>query len=206
MQLRLTTGLTSEEYVKQRAWLNATLDRCPLHPKGGCGFSRHTPYERVKPAGAYIARHYCPTGHTTFSLLPDCLASRVSSTLHDIETAVMALDAGPSREAVAEQLRPQTGTQGGLRWLRRRAAWVAVTLLALKGVRPDIFAGAQPNLDDFKRALGAERVLPHLREVAGAQLAMLPPPVGFGPRLERGDTGERRVQQGTGADPPRRGT
>jgi hypothetical protein len=127
----------------------------------------------------------------------------VSSTLDDIEAAVSAIDTGPSREVVAEKLRPEAGTQGAVRWLRRRAAWVAVTLLALKGLRPDLFAGVQPNLNDFRRALGVERVLPHCRELAGAQLAALPPPVGFGPRLARGDTGERRAQQGTGADPPK---
>ncbi len=129
----------------------------------------------------------------------------MSSTLNDIELAASAIDKGPSREAVAEAVRPKVGTQGGLRWLRRRAAWVAVTLLALKGLRPDLFAGAQPNLDDFRRVLEVERVLPHLREVAGAQLAALPPPVGFGPRPAGGDTGRRRAQQGTGADPPRTG-
>jgi hypothetical protein len=205
VQLRFATGLTSEDYVKQEGWRSATLDRCPLHPAGGCGFARHTAYERVEPPGAFIARYYCPEGHVTFSLQPDCLASRVSSTLDDIETAVIAMNAGPSREVVAEKLRPQMGTQGAVRWLRRRAAWVAVTLLALKGLRPDLFAGAQPTLDDFKRVLGVERVLPHCRELAGAQLAALPPPVGFGPRLARGDTGERRAQQGTGADPPKAG-
>lgn len=206
MQLRFATGLTtSEEYVKQKLWLEASLDKCPLHPEGGCGFARHTAYERVEPPGAFIARYYCHKGHTTMSLMPDCLASRVSSTLADIEAAVIAIDGGPSREVVAERLRREVGTQGAVRWLRRRAAWVAVTLLALKGLRPDLFAGVQPNLDDFRRALGVERVLPHLREVAGAQLAALPPPVGFGPRVPAGDTGRRRAQQGTGADPPRPG-
>jgi hypothetical protein len=202
VQLRFATGLTSEEYVKQEAWRSATVDRCPLHPEGGCGFARHTPYERVEPVGAFVARYYCPRGHTTFSLLPDCLASRVSSTLADIEAAVAAMNTGLSREAAAEELRPKVGTQGGLRWLRRRAAWVTATLVALKGLRPDLFAGVQPNLDDFKRALGVECVLPHLREVAGAQLLALPPPVGFGSRLAGGDTGRRHRQQGTGADPP----
>ena len=203
MQLRLTTGLTSEEYVEQKVWLSASLARCPLHSEGGCGFARHTPYERMEPPGAFVARHYCHKGHTTFSLLPDCLASRLSSTMADVEAVVSAAsDTGATRETVAQRLRPELGTQGALRWMRRRVGAVVAALLALKGLRSDLFAGVQPNIDDFRRALGVERVLPHLRELAGAQLAALPPPVGFGPRAASGDTGRRRAQQGTGADPP----
>ena len=38
-----------------------------------------------------IARFYCRKGHTTFSLLPDCLASRLSSTLAAVEEVLEAL-------------------------------------------------------------------------------------------------------------------
>ena len=77
MQLRHDCQLTSEEYVKQEAWKSASLQRCPKHPAGGCGFARHTAYARVEPPGMHIARWYCPEAHVTFSLLPDCLASRL---------------------------------------------------------------------------------------------------------------------------------
>ena len=37
---------------------------------------RHGTYPRRTPTGMRIARYYCPTAHETFSLLPDCLATR----------------------------------------------------------------------------------------------------------------------------------
>jgi hypothetical protein len=67
--------------LRKQGWLSATLPRCPLHPQGGCGFARHGTYERVSPPGTRVARWYCPEGHCTFSLLPDCLAARLSGTL-----------------------------------------------------------------------------------------------------------------------------
>lgn len=94
VQLRHESQLTSEEYVKQRAWESASLKRCPLHPAGGCGIARHTPYSRVEPPGMKVARAYCAEGHTTFSLLPDCLASRLSSTLAAVEEVYPLHEAG----------------------------------------------------------------------------------------------------------------
>jgi hypothetical protein len=70
VQLRFHTGLTSEEYVKQKAWESASLERCPHHPEGGCSFSRHTPYKRVEPPGTLIARWYS-WGAFARSLSPD---------------------------------------------------------------------------------------------------------------------------------------
>jgi len=35
VQVRFDAGLTSEEYVKQKGWLAATLPFCPFHPEGG---------------------------------------------------------------------------------------------------------------------------------------------------------------------------
>ena len=63
VQVRYDCGLTGEEYVTQQAWRHASLTRCPLHPKGGCGFARHGTYERLSPPGTLIARWYCPRGH-----------------------------------------------------------------------------------------------------------------------------------------------
>jgi len=89
MQLRFSTRLTSEEYVKQEAWQQAYLEHCPLHPNGECSLARHGTYGRVKPHGARVARWYCPESHRTFSLLPDCLASRLSGSLGEIEAVVI---------------------------------------------------------------------------------------------------------------------
>jgi hypothetical protein len=203
VQLRLATGLTCEEYVKQKAWLSASLERCPNHPHGGCSFARHTSYERVEPPGAIIARWYCPESHTTFSLLPDCLASQLSSSLAEVEQVAARVEsATEALETVAAKVRPDIGRQGAVRWVRRRVVAAAVALLAVKGLRPDVLAGAQPTLEGFRAALGVGHVLPALRELAGAQVTSIPPCVGLGHRQERDESGRRLRQQGTGADPP----
>ncbi|HME71378.1 MAG TPA: hypothetical protein VKM54_16115, partial [Myxococcota bacterium] len=59
MQLRHETTLTGEAYVSQQAWRTASLARCPLHPRGRCGFAKHTAYTRVEPVGMRVARYYC---------------------------------------------------------------------------------------------------------------------------------------------------
>jgi hypothetical protein len=203
VQLRFATGLTSEEYVKQEGWHFATLKQCPLHPRGGCGFARHTAYLRAEPAGALVARYYCPQGHTTFSLLPDCLAARLSSSLADVEVVcTAAATGGRSQEAIAEELRPGIQRQGAVRWMRRRVRAVTAALVAVIGLRPDVFAGRQPTVESLRKVLGVEHVLVALRETVAKHLAALPPPLGFGPRVTRGDPAVRQRQQKAGADPP----
>ena len=71
--------------VRAQAWRDASLERCPNHPHGGCSFARHGTYARKTPRGTRIARWYCPESHTTFSLLPDCLAARLPGTLDEVE-------------------------------------------------------------------------------------------------------------------------
>jgi len=72
VRLRFKTGHTSEDYVSRQAWREASLPRCPNHPRGGCSLARHGTCPRKSPAGTKIARWYCPESHTTFTLLPDC--------------------------------------------------------------------------------------------------------------------------------------
>jgi hypothetical protein len=203
VQLRHPTKLTSEEYVKQQAWKSASLEHCPLHPKGGCGLARHTPYARVEPPGMWVSRWYCAEGHTTFSLLPDCLASRLSSTLTAVEEVARAVEERQGTvEEVAQKLRPEIGVQGALRWVRRRVVAVRQALSALKGLRPDLLSEVVPTLAAVGAALSLQAVLVGARELSGAQVSSLPPCIGFGPRPERGGKGRRYRQQGTGADPP----
>jgi len=205
VQLRHESQLTSEEYVKQRAWESASLEHCPVHPEGGCGFARHGTYPRVGPPGMLIARWYCEKAHVTFSLLPDCLASRLSSTLADVEKVATAVEQrAASIETVAEELRPDIGVQGAVRWVRRRVAAVANALKALKGLLPDVFGSVEPTLGGVRAALGVVEVLPAVRESVGAQLKAMPPYVGLGPRHFRGERGQRGRQHGVGADPPSR--
>lgn len=202
MQLRFATQLTGQQYVEQKAWRSANLERCPLHPGGGCHFSRHTPYERVEPPGTFIARWYCPEGHTTFSLLPDFLASRLSSTLEEVEAVAGAVERSEkSFEQQAQRLRPDIQQQGAVRWVRRRGVAVLVALLAVKGLRPELLAGAKPTLESFRQVLGIERVLVELRELAGRQVAWVPHPVGLGPRPRSGESGPGPRQQEPGTDP-----
>ena len=150
-----------------------------------------------------VARWYCEKAHATVSLLPDFLASRLSSTLAEVEEVAEAVERrGASIEAVARDLRPDIDGQGAVRWVMRRVVAVVAVLKALKGLRPDVFAMVAPTVGAFRAVLGAAAVLPALRDVAGAQLSFVPPPVGFGPRHHAGKTGRGRRQHEAGADPP----
>ncbi|MEJ2325895.1 MAG: hypothetical protein P8Y25_03330 [Chromatiaceae bacterium] len=93
MQLRYACPYTGAEYVSQQAWQEASLPRCPLHPQDGCHFARHGTYERASPRGTRVARWYCREGRCTFSLLPDCLAARLSGTLSEVLVALRGVAA-----------------------------------------------------------------------------------------------------------------
>ena len=134
MQLRFATGRTSTEYVTQEAWRDATLERCPLHPHGGCSFARHGTYGRVEPPGTRIPRWYCPESHCTFSLLADCFAARLSGTLTEVEAVVRLAEQASSREAAADGLRLDIELPGVLRWLRHRIQPVHLALHLLRGL------------------------------------------------------------------------
>lgn len=207
VQLRFATGLTSEEYVKQKAWRLARLERCPEHPQGGCGIARHGEYERKVPAGVRIPRWYCRAGHLTVSLLPDFAASRLSSTLGEVEEVALAVEAAPSLEAAASELRPDIELPGAVRWTRRRVSAVRVTLVTTVGLLPVVLAGVELTLSSFREALGVEcGALSALREVAAPWLVHLPPPVGFGPRVAPRSRVGAALQHETGPDPPRGAT
>ena len=203
VQLRHESRLTAVEYVKQKAWEGANLQQCPLHPEGGCGIARHGTYGRVEPLGMEIARWYCKPGHTTFSLLPDCLAAKLSSTLEAVETVVDVVERRESSlEAVAEKLRPDIGVQGAVRWVRRRVVAITLAMVALKGLQPDVLSGVGATQGEVRAALKVDAVLAAARELAGTQVAHLPPYVGFGARHRGVKTAKRRAQHQAGADPP----
>ncbi len=202
VQVRFESKLTSEQYVSQQGWRKASLDRCPLHPSGGCRVARHGTYERVEPPGTRIARWYCRQGHTTISLLPDCLASHLSGSLADVEEAVDAVEQARSVEAAADGLREDVQLPGAVRWTRRRLGPVRALLTTLIGLIPELFAMCQPTLASFRAALSATDVLVTLRAVGADHLAHLPAPVGFAPRARRGNGRRDRVQQRAGPDPP----
>ena len=202
MQLRFTTGLTSEDYVSRQAWREATLERCPLHPRGGSGLARHGTYERASPPGARIARWRCPPGHCTFSLLPDCLAARLPGTLAEVEQVVRAVEQAPSLESAADGLRPDIELPGAVRWTRRRVRAVHRTLSALRGLYPQTFALVPATLSAFGEALGLEAVLVTLRAMAAPYLHGLPAPLGLCPRGDADGEARSGGQHSTGPDPP----
>jgi hypothetical protein len=202
VQLRHETTLTGEAYVSQQAWRTASLACCPLHPRGRCGFAKHTAYVRVEPVGMRVARYYCAAGRRTFSLLPDCLASRLSSTLAEVEQVVIAAEAAPSLGQAAVRLRPDIETQGALRWVRRRLRPVRVALLAIATLWPQALGEAGvPALCAVRATLGTP-TLGRLRGVAGEQLRSLPPPLGLGPRTLARRSHRRGLQHEAGPDPP----
>lgn len=179
-----------------------------MHPEGGCGFARHTPYERKTVPGAKIARGYCRKGGFTVSLLPDCLASRLPATLQQVETVVDRVESHlGALEELAAELRPALGRDddhvaGALRRLRRWRRQVAAALVAVASAMPERFTGHPPTLAGFRAALGVEEVLVALRGVAEAHLAMLPAPLGLVPGPSSRRQSVRRLQHGAGPDPP----
>ena len=199
VQLRHACPLSGEAYVARGAWRDASLATCPRHPRGGCGLVRHGTYPRRTPAGMRIARYYCPTAQETFSLLPDCLASRLPGTLDAVETVVATVESARSVEAAAEALRPDITLAAAVRWLRRRLIPVRRALVAIVTLIPDRLTG-DARLATVRLALGTPSALVALRTHAAPHLAMLPTPLGFHPRVSRRDALASAGPHGRGAD------
>jgi hypothetical protein len=202
MQLRFKTPLSCREYVTQRAWRDVSLERCPLHPNGGCSFARHGTYGRVDPPGTRIPRWYCPEGHRTFSLLADCFAVRLPGSLSHLERVVLEVEQAGSLEAAADGLRTDdVSLPGAIRWTRRRVQQVHAVLAMLLALIPECFCGCQPTVTALRQGLGIEWVLPWVRDIAAVDLGVLPSPVGFAsPRLTAHHGGQ--IQHDKGPDPP----
>lgn len=206
MQLRLKSELPSGEYISQSGWLSANLLSCPVHTRGGCRFRSCGSYLRKQPAGLRIRRWYCPKAQLTFSLVPDFAASRIASTLYEIEHVAdavqRALDNGDGLELAARALRPDIEPAGALRWMRRRLRWVDAALAVLMGLAPQLLAGCEPSLTSVRAALGGGCVLVRVREIAAPQLEYLPAPVGFAPLSKRPRRRVKHRAHKTGPDPP----
>jgi hypothetical protein len=202
VQLRFSTSLTSKDYVSEQGWQKASLPSCPRHPQGGCGLARHGTYGRKYPPGTRIARWYCRQGQQTFSLLPDCLAARLPSTLGEVEEVVEKAEHSGTLEAAAAHLRLDIELPGALRWLRRRVQAVHRALLTLKGLLPERFGSCRALITDFRSQLPTDAVLITLRAMGAAHLPVLPTPLGFAPRRIAAVAPRPRRQHHTGADPP----
>lgn len=203
VQLRFETGLTGAEYVTREAWREARLSRCPLHPRGGCGFAQHGTYERKSPAGTLIARWYCPRGHCTFSLLPDHLAARFPGTLSELEQVVVTVEQASGVEAAADALRSDPVTlPSAVRWVRRRVRLVRAQLTIMVGLFPQSLLGCVPTIAAVRARLACPQVLMALRERAKAHLQALARPLGFQHPWYAGGEYQSGIQQHRGPDPP----
>lgn len=203
VQLRFETGLTGAEYVTREAWREARLSRCPLHPRGGCGFAQHGTYERKSPPGTQVARWYCPQGHCTFSLLPDHLAARFPGTLSEIEQVVVTVEQASGVEAAADALRSDPVTlASAVRWVRRRVRLVRSLLTIVVGLLPQSLLGCVPTIAALRARLACPQVLMALRELAKAHLQALARPLGFQHPPYAGGEHQSGIQQRMGPDPP----
>jgi hypothetical protein len=147
-----------------------------------------------------ITRYYCPTAHETFSLLPDCLASRFPGDLDDLERVVAQVDAARSIEAAADVLRPDIVLPSAVRWVRRRLTLIRATLLTIVTLLPDRFGG-DAHLDAVRAALDTDHALVLLRARAATVLSALPRPLGFARQIRPCRTRRPRRQHRMGADP-----
>ena len=204
MQLRYETGLTGEEYVRAEAWRDARLERCAKHPQGGCSLARHGTYARKTPRGTHIARWYCPESHTTFSLLPDCLAARLPGELDTLEAVVSHAEQAPSLGAAADALRPDpVELPGAMRWVERRVRLVHHVLSIVIGLLPEQLARCVGEVGAVRVRLETDTALRALRTLVAEQLPVLPAPLGFHPHRLGATNRTRAHQHKMGSDPPR---
>ena len=205
MQLRYASGHTGEQYVRARAWRDASLSRCPNHPQGRCSFARHGTYARKTPRGTRIARWYCPESHTTFSLLPDCLSARLPGTLDELEAVVARAERAASLMAAANALRTDAiALPGAMRWVRRRVRLAHHVLMLVIGLLPGRLARCIAEVAPVRNCLGTQTALRALRTHVAAQLPTLPAPLGFRPHRLGATNRNRRGQHKMGPDPPSR--
>jgi len=211
MQFRYPTKLTALQYVQNEAWKHIKIRKCPIHPDQERHFTSHGVYERVDPDGAKIRRYLCHTDNITFSLLPDCFASRLTGTLIDVEKAVSMVEEALIRDGsrpesmgeneislaslssrdiadIAEKLNVDCrlfDLAADFRWLRRRIEYVRNVLIAMIIFFPDLFKDCRVSLRSFRLVLGNGPILIQLRSVAESKLHAIPKPVGLNPRLPR---------------------
>jgi hypothetical protein len=148
-----------------------------------------------------VARWYCPAAQETFSLLPDCLSSRLCGSLDEAERAVVASES-LGVEVAAQALRiEEVELPGALRWLRRRRLGVRAAILALITALPGRL-GSVAEVRAIRSVLDTERALVALREIGADHLHALPPPLGLRPACAARVGSETRLQHETGPDPP----
>jgi len=159
---------------------------------------------RKTPRGTRIARWYCPESHTTFSLLPDCLAARLPGTLDELEVVVATAEQAPSLSAAADALRRDAvGLPGAIRWVRHRIRLVHHVLTLIIGLHPEPLARCVAEVGAVRTRLNTDTALRVLRTLTAAQLPSLPAPLGFHPHRLGATNRCAPFQHTMGPDPPR---
>lgn len=210
MQFPLILDITIEQYIDQEIWKTVTVDYCLIHPDQNCRIRLHGSYPREYPKGARIARVLCCTKGITFSLLPDCLCSRVPGKLEEVEAVVSMIenaadiassdeitldsisvtDLDPGKEVKeAEKTEMDVDLYDLIandpRRTHRRLNWVFNLLMMMITQFPEIFSGCRPTLSSFRSVLGDGPILVQLRILAGDKVHELPLPVGLNPHPSR---------------------
>ena len=143
-------------------------------------------YARGTPAGTQVARWYCRESHTTFSLLPDCLAGRLPGTLTELEEVVAEAEQARSVMAVAGQLRRDAvELPGAMRSVRRYVRLVHHILRLVKGLLPQQLSGCGAEIAACGQRLDSNAVLVSLRSPTEPWLPTLAAPSVFAPRHRR---------------------
>jgi hypothetical protein len=178
----------ADRYVADRAWQQAILCACPLHPQAQCGLRKLGTYGRVRPAGLRVARFWCPLARVSISLLPAFLAARMPGTLDEVEAVVLAVERAGSVAAAVEVVHPADATPAigavcAARSIRRRLRAVRAALLAVVSLYADRLAGLAPTITALRHALGTDRVLVAVRSIAAGHLDALPAPLGLRARV-----------------------
>ena len=165
--------------------------------------ARHGTYARKTPAGTRIARWYCRESHTTFSLLPDCLAARLPGTLSELEEVVAEAEQARSLMTVADQLRRDAvELPGAMRWVRRRVRLVHHALRLVIGLLPLQLSACRAEITACRQRLDSDTVLVSLRSLTAPWLPGLAAPLGFRPHGIGGEDPTKRVPHNLGPDPP----
>ena len=160
-------------------------------------------YARKRPAGTQIARWYCRESHTTFSLLPDCLAARLPRTLTELEEVVAEAEQARSLMAVADQLRSDAvELPGAMCWVRRRVLLVHHVLRLVIGLLPQKLSGYRAEITACRQRLDSDVVLVSLRSLTAPWLPTVAAPLGFRPHGIGREHPTGRIQHNLGPDPP----
>ena len=121
-------------------------------------------------AGRRSLGWYCPESHTTFSLLPECLAARFPGELDEVEAVVAHAERAPSLAAAADALRRDAvELPGAMRWVGRRVRLVHHVLRVVIGLLPEPLARCVAEMGAVRTRLHTETALRALRTRREAQ-------------------------------------